>query len=46
MSLDEVIRKAAVQDLGTLPLLSFLLDQLWQRHRDRGASDPDLPRHA
>jgi hypothetical protein len=32
ISLDEVIRQAAARDRGALPLLSFLLDQLWQRH--------------
>jgi formylglycine-generating enzyme required for sulfatase activity len=34
MSLDEVIRQAA--ERGALPLLSFLLDQLWQRRADGG----------
>jgi formylglycine-generating enzyme required for sulfatase activity len=35
VSLDEVIRQAA-RDTGALPLLSFLLDQLWQRRTDAG----------
>jgi formylglycine-generating enzyme required for sulfatase activity len=34
-SLDEVIRLAA-KDTGALPLLSFLLDQLWQRRSETG----------
>ncbi len=33
--LDDVIVKAAAADPGALPLLSFALDQLWQRRRDR-----------
>ncbi len=36
LSLDEVIRLAAARDPGSLPLLSFLLDQLWQRRSDSG----------
>lgn len=36
LSLDEVIRAAATRDPGALPLLSFLLDQLWQRRSDAG----------
>jgi formylglycine-generating enzyme required for sulfatase activity len=36
LSLDEVIRQAAARDPGALPLLSFLLDQLWQRRSDEG----------
>lgn len=35
VSLDEVIRQAA-GDTGALPLLSFLLDQLWQRRTGTG----------
>ena len=35
-TLDEVIRQASVKDTGALPLLSFLLDQLWQRRTDGG----------
>lgn len=35
-SLDEAIRQAAVKDRGALPLLSFLLDQLWQRRSEAG----------
>lgn len=34
-TLDEVIRQAAT-DRGALPLLSFLLDQLWQRRTAKG----------
>src|SRR5262249_21264365 len=34
VGLDEHIRQAAAAGIGTLPLLSFLLDQLWRR---RGA---------
>ena len=34
--LDEVIRQAAARDPGALPLLSFLMDQLWQRRSDAG----------
>jgi formylglycine-generating enzyme required for sulfatase activity len=36
VSLDEAIRQAASKDRGALPLLSFLLDQLWQRRSDTG----------
>lgn len=36
LGVDEVIRQAAARDLGALPLLSFLLDQLWQRRTDNG----------
>jgi formylglycine-generating enzyme required for sulfatase activity len=36
LSVDEVIRQAAERDLGALPLLSFLLDQLWQRRDTNG----------
>jgi formylglycine-generating enzyme required for sulfatase activity len=36
LALDEVIRHAAARDAGALPLLSFLLDQLWQRRSDTG----------
>ena len=36
VSLDEVIRQAAAQDRAALPLLSFLLDQLWQRRTAHG----------
>jgi formylglycine-generating enzyme required for sulfatase activity len=35
ISLDETIRQAA-RDRGVLPLLSFLLDQLWQSRTDAG----------
>jgi formylglycine-generating enzyme required for sulfatase activity len=35
LSLDEAIRQAA-GDRGALPLLSFLLDQLWQKRGDTG----------
>ena len=35
-SLDEVVRQAASHDPNVLPLLSFLLDQLWQRRTDKG----------
>lgn len=35
-ALDEVIRTAAVQAPGALPLLSFLLDQLWQARGQEG----------
>ena len=35
-SLDEVIRQAATSDHGALPLLSFLMDQLWQRRSATG----------
>jgi formylglycine-generating enzyme required for sulfatase activity len=33
-SLDEIMRQSAAKDRGVLPLLSFLLDQLWQRRTD------------
>jgi WD40 repeat protein len=36
ITLDEVIRQAAERDPGALPLLSFLLDQLWQRRSPSG----------
>jgi hypothetical protein len=36
IGLDEVIRKVAGHDPGALPLLSFLLDQLWQARSDGG----------
>jgi tetratricopeptide (TPR) repeat protein len=36
VSLDEVIRQATAKDRGALPLLSFLLDQLWRRRSERG----------
>jgi formylglycine-generating enzyme required for sulfatase activity len=36
LGLDEVIRQAAVRNAGALPLLSFLMDQLWQRRTDTG----------
>jgi formylglycine-generating enzyme required for sulfatase activity len=36
LSLDEAIRQAAAGDRGALPLLSFLLDQLWQKRSDTG----------
>jgi hypothetical protein len=36
ISLDEIIRQAAAKDRNALPLLSFLLDQLWQRRTERG----------
>jgi formylglycine-generating enzyme required for sulfatase activity len=36
MSLDEAIRQSATKDRGALPLLSFLLDQLWQRRSESG----------
>jgi formylglycine-generating enzyme required for sulfatase activity len=35
VGLDEVMRQAA-RDSGALPLLSFLLDQLWQRRNEAG----------
>jgi formylglycine-generating enzyme required for sulfatase activity len=34
ISLDEVLREAASRDPGALPLLSFLLDQLWQQRNE------------
>ena len=36
VDLADTIRLAAVRDGGALPLLSFLLDQLWQRRTDTG----------
>ena len=36
LSLDEVIRRAAGRNPGTLPLLEFLLDQLWQARSPNG----------
>ena len=36
LPLDEVIRQTAARDPGSLPLLSFVLDQLWRRRTDRG----------
>ncbi|MEI7607346.1 MAG: ATP-binding protein, partial [Rhodospirillaceae bacterium] len=36
VGLDEVIREAMARDAGALPLLSFLLDQLWQRRSEAG----------
>jgi len=36
LSLDEIIRQTAVREKGALPLLSFLLDQLWRRRSDAG----------
>jgi formylglycine-generating enzyme required for sulfatase activity len=36
IGLDEIIREAASRDSGALPLLSFLLDQLWQRRSQSG----------
>jgi len=36
IGLDEVIQQAAARDPGALPLLSFLLDQLWQARNERG----------
>ncbi|HVB18322.1 MAG TPA: SUMF1/EgtB/PvdO family nonheme iron enzyme [Stellaceae bacterium] len=35
-TLDETICEVAARDRGVLPLLSFLLDQLWQRRSDTG----------
>lgn len=35
-SLDDDIVQAATRDSGALPLLSFLLDQLWQHRTDSG----------
>lgn len=37
IGLDEVIRRAASRNPGTLPLLEFLLDQLWQARSPSGA---------
>jgi formylglycine-generating enzyme required for sulfatase activity len=36
LGLDEIIRQATVVEKGALPLLSFLLDQLWQRRTETG----------
>jgi formylglycine-generating enzyme required for sulfatase activity len=36
LSLDEAIRRAAAANRGGLPLLSFLLDQLWQKRSETG----------
>jgi hypothetical protein len=36
VGLDERIRQAAAGERGALPLLSFLLDQLWQRRSEQG----------
>ena len=36
LSLDEAIRRATAANRGALPLLSFLLDQLWQRRSETG----------
>ena len=36
VGLDEVILQTAASDRGVLPLLSFVLDQLWQRRTERG----------
>ncbi len=36
LGLDEAIRQAAADDPAALPLLSFLLDQLWQRRDEAG----------
>jgi formylglycine-generating enzyme required for sulfatase activity len=36
LSLDEEIRRAAARDREALPLLSFVLDQLWQRRSAAG----------
>ena len=36
VSLDAAILQAATKDRGALPLLSFLLDQLWQRRTAHG----------
>jgi hypothetical protein len=36
VGLADVIHADAVKDRGALPLLSFMLDQLWQRRTDRG----------
>ena len=36
VSLEDVIREAAVKDAGALPLLSFLMDQLWQHRSAKG----------
>jgi hypothetical protein len=36
ISLDDVIRRAAATDHGALPLLSFLLENLWRRRSEAG----------
>ena len=36
LTLDEAIRQAAARDPGALPLLSFLMDQLWQQRSTAG----------
>jgi hypothetical protein len=36
LSLDEAIRRATAANRGALPLLSFLLDQLWRRRSETG----------
>jgi len=36
LALDEAIRQTAARDPGALPLLSFLMDQLWQRRSNTG----------
>lgn len=36
LGLDEIIRQATVTERGALPLLSFLLDQLWHRRNASG----------
>ena len=36
ISLDELIQQEAAKDTAILPLLSFVLDQLWQRKRSDG----------
>lgn len=36
VQLDEVLREAAAVDRDALPLLSFVLDELWRRRSDRG----------
>ena len=36
INLDEIVREAAAKDRSALPLLSFLLDQLWQRRSQNG----------
>jgi formylglycine-generating enzyme required for sulfatase activity len=36
VALDEAIRQAASRDRGAMPLLSFLLDQLWQKRSEAG----------
>ena len=36
ISLDEVVRQAATAERGALPLLSFLLENLWQRRSEAG----------